>query len=136
MYSTYDIFDDLYGLRNIVDRFFSEHPVSTGRSEFPRVNMAEHDDMVEITAMVPGVSPDSLNLQLVDKSIIIEGEKKADYEDQPYVRKERMFGRFQKSVTLPYGVDHERVDASVKEGILRIRLHKSEDAKPRKIEIQ
>ncbi|TAL39787.1 MAG: Hsp20/alpha crystallin family protein [Spirochaetes bacterium] len=135
MYSTYEILEDLYGLSTLADRVFSEYPVSTGRAEFPRVNLAEHDDIVEITAMMPGVSPGSLNLQLVDKSIVIEGEKKADYEDQPYLRKERMFGSFKKSVTLPYGVDHERIEASVSEGILRIRLHKSEDAKPKKIEI-
>ncbi len=136
MYSTYDIFDELYGLRNIVDRFFTEHPVSTGRYDFPQVNMGEHDDTVEITALVPGVSQDSINLQLVDSSIIIEGEKKIDYREHPYIRKERSFGKFQKSVKLPYGVDHGRIEASLRDGILRIRLYKSEYAKPRKIEIR
>lgn len=136
MYSTYDIFDDVLGLRNMVDRFFSDNPMPRRRVDFPYVNLYEDKDEVEITALLPGVKSDTLNIELVDTSLVIEGEKPSDIKDRPYIRKEREFGRFRKSVRLPYRVDMNKIQAEMREGVLSIRLAKAEEAKPKKIEVK
>ncbi len=135
MYTAYDIFDDVLGLRNMVDRFFSDNPVPRRRVDFPYVNLYEDKDEVEITALLPGVKSDSLNIELVDTSLVIEGEKPSDIKDRPYIRKEREFGKFRKSVRLPYRVDMNKIQAEMREGVLSIRLAKAEEAKPKKIEV-
>jgi HSP20 family protein len=135
MYTTYDIFDDILNLRNVFDRFFQEMPVRRS-VEFPYINLYEKDDTVEIKAVFPGVKVEDLDIQLTDSSLVIEGERKSDYVDKPYIRREREFSKFKKSIKLPYDVDRDKISASLKDGILTIKLVKSESAKPKKIEIK
>lgn len=135
MYTRYDIFDDLLGLKGEVERFFSENPLHGRRYDLPYVNVYETGDDLQVRAMVPGVQPGDVDIQLVDNSLIIEGEKKSDYSDRPYIRKERSFGKFKKSIRLPFRVDPGKINAGIKNGILTVKLVKSEDAKPRKISI-
>jgi HSP20 family protein len=85
---------------------------------------------------MPGVKAEDLNVELKDRSLVIEGERKSDYEDKPYLRKEREFGSFKKSVRLPYDVDRDRIRASLSNGIFTITLEKSENAKSKKIDIK
>ncbi|MCU0844318.1 MAG: Hsp20/alpha crystallin family protein [Spirochaetes bacterium] len=136
MYTTYDVFDDVVQLRDLVGRFFTEAPAVRRNVEYPYVNLRENNDEVMITALLPGVKADTLNIQLVDNSLVLEGEKKSDVQDKPYIRKERVFGRFQKAVRLPYRVDGEKIEAGLKDGILTIKLAKAEEARPKKIEIR
>ncbi|HPV42127.1 MAG TPA: Hsp20/alpha crystallin family protein [Spirochaetota bacterium] len=96
----------------------------------------EGKDELEIRALLPGIKAADLNVHLVDNNLIIEGEKKNDYEDNPYIRRERQFGSFKKSFTIPYRVDANAISADLTNGILHIKLQKSEDAKPKKIEIK
>ncbi len=136
MYTTYDVFDDVVQLRDLVGRFFTEAPAVRRNVEYPYVNLRENNDEVMITALLPGAKADTLNIQLVDNSLVLEGEKKSDVQDKPYIRKERVFGRFQKAVRLPYRVDGEKIEAGLKDGILTIKLAKAEEARPKKIEIR
>lgn len=133
---TYDVFDDLFQLRNVVDRYFDEVPSRVRYREFPFVSFYEANDEITVKAIMPGVKPDSLSLNLVDTSLIIEGEKKYDYTDNPYIRKERLFGKFKKSIKLPYRVKGDAIKAELKNGILTIELTRSEDTKPKRIEIK
>jgi len=132
---TYDIFDDIFELRHMVDNFFNGIPARTGRRDFPFISIYEGGDELVIKAVAPGVKAEDLNIQLVDNSLIIQGEKKNDYSEQPYIRKERHFGRFNKSVKLPYRVDPDKIKAEMKNGILTVELSRSEETKPKKIEI-
>ena len=132
---TYNIFDDVLKLRNLVDDFFTEIPYRTRTREFPYVEMNEGKDEIVIRALVPGIKAEELKLELVDTSLMIEGEKKNDYADHPYIRKERQFGVFKKAVKLPYAVDGNAIKAELNNGILTIRLVKAEEAKPRRIQI-
>ena len=132
---TYNIFDDIFELRNLVDDYFNTVPSRARRRDFPYISIYEGDDQLVIKAVAPGVKAEDLDIQLVDNSLIIQGEKKNDYAEQPYIRKERQFGRFSKSVKLPYRVDVGTIKAERKSGILTISLSRSEDTKPKKIEI-
>lgn len=133
---TYDIFNDMLNLRDLVDTFLNENLMRRPRREFPHVDLFEGQDEIELRALVPGIKAEDLNLHLVGDSLIIEGEKKSDYTEHPYLRKERQFGVFKKSIKLPYRVDADRIEAELKNGILAIRLKKSDEAKPKKIEIK
>ncbi len=136
MYTTYDVFDEMVHLRDLVDRFFTEAPALRRNVEYPYVNLKENNDEVIITALLPGVKADSLDIQLIDNSLVLEGEKKSDVQDKPYIRKERVFGKFQKAVRLPYRVDGDKIEAGLKDGILTVKLAKAEEARPKKIEIR
>jgi len=136
MYTTYDIFDDVLNLRNLVDRFFSDTPSISRRYDYPYVNLYENGDNLEIRVLTPGVRVEDININLIDNSLVIEGDKKADYKDIPYIRRERDFGRFSKSIKLPFKVDVNNINATMKDGILIVKLVKSEEAKPKKIEIK
>lgn len=133
---TYDIFDEVLNLRDVVNSFFMENAGKLRSREFPQIEIYEGKDELEVRALVPGVKSAELDIQLVNDSLVIEGEKKGDYEDNPYIRKERQFGRFKKFVKLPYRVDMNAINANLADGILSIKLVKSEDAKPKRIEIK
>ena len=135
MFYNYDIFEDALKLRNVVDHFFRETPSTVRKAEFPYINLYEKGDTLTVKALMPGVKAEDLNIELVDRSLIIEGERKSDYSDKPYLRKERSFGTFKKSIKLPFDVDRENVRATLNNGVFTVTLEKSESAKSRKIEI-
>lgn len=132
---TYNIFNDMIKLRTVFDDFFEQKPGYEASREFPPVQIAEGNDQIIIKALVPGINSENIDIQLVDDSIVISGSKKEDYENQQYIRKERIFGEFKKSIKLPYRVKHDEIKADLANGLLTINLIKSEDAKPKKIEI-
>ena len=132
---TYNFFEDAMNLRDIFDDFFTRRTSYEPYREFPFVRIQEVGDRLTITSLMPGVEPEDMDIQLVDDSLLISGTKKADYEAKPYLRKERYFGEFKKSIKLPYRVNHQSIKADLRNGILTITLEKSEDAKPKKIEI-
>lgn len=101
----------------------------------PAVNICEEGDTVTVKALMPGVNAEDLNIELVDKELIIEGERKSDAANDNYLLKERNFGRFKRSVFLPFDVDVEKVSAVLADGVFTVTLEKSENAKVRKIEI-
>jgi HSP20 family protein len=133
---TYDIFDDILNLRETVNTFFSEKGGRWRSYEYPNLEIFEGEDELEVRVLVPGVKSEDMDIHLADNSLVIEGEKKNDYGDNPYLRREREFGKFKKSVKLPYRVNPDTISAEMKDGILHIRLQKSEEAKPKKIEIK
>jgi len=132
---TYNIFNDMIKLRTVFDDFFEQKPGYESSREFPPVQINEGNDQITIKALVPGISSENIEIQLVDENIVLSGSKKEDYENQQYIRKERVFGEFKKSIKLPYRVKHDEINADLANGVLTISLTKSEDAKPKKIEI-
>ncbi|MBN2042072.1 MAG: Hsp20/alpha crystallin family protein [Spirochaetes bacterium] len=134
MFTTYDLFNNVNNMRHVLNNFFNEN-YTRRTADYPYVNLYEKDDNIEIAVLAPGEKVENIDLQLIDNSLRIEIDKKADYKDSPYIRKERAFGKFRKSVMLPYRVDPDKIEATMKNGILKIKLVKAEDAKPKKIEI-
>ena len=132
---TYNMFNDMIKLRTLFDDFFDQKPGYEASREFPTVQIREADDKITIHALVPGVKTENIDIQLVDDSLVINGEKKDDYENFRYIRKERLFGEFKKTIRLPYRVKSDEIKADLSNGVLTINLCKSEDAKPKKIEI-
>lgn len=132
---TYNMFNDMIKLRTLFDDFFDQKPSYEASREYPPVQIKEENDVVTIQALTPGIKSENIDIQLVEDSLIISGEKKDDYENHPYIRKERLFGEFKKTIRLPYRVKGDEIKADLANGVLTIVLAKSEDAKPKKIEI-
>ncbi len=137
MYAMNDFFDDAVRLRDVVDTFFRDIPTRGNRVyDYPYINLHEEGDTLELKAVMPGVSKDDISIELTDSGLLLQGERKSDVADRPYLRRERTFGTFKKTIRLPFPVKQDAINANLKNGILSVTLEKSDDAKPRKIEIK
>jgi HSP20 family protein len=137
MRTTYNIFDDIMGLRNVIDGFFEAHPTGyERRAEPPFVNVYEKNDVVTARFLTPGVQIKDIDLQLVDNDLMITTTRVKDLNDKPYIRRERTAGTYSKRVRIPFRANPESIKAELKDGILTVTLEKSEEAKPRKVIIQ
>ena len=126
-------------LQQQMNRLFEDYnPVRTRTApSYPAMNVWANQDGVLITAEVPGVSPDDIDINVVGDTLTLSGERKAeDGENVRYHRQERSFGRFTRTLQLPYNVNVEGVEASFKNGVLSIELPRAEQDKPRKIAVK
>lgn len=125
------LFDDFFGLqRKDEDR--------EGLHWNPRVNIEEGKDRFEITAELPGLKRDDVKIEVKDHVLTLTGEKKVEKEnkDRNVYLFERAYGRFCRTFTLPDNVDADKIDAEFKDGLLRIDIPKTEEAKPKEIEVK
>ena len=112
---------------------------SLARTEWmPLVDIAEDDTEYLITAELPEVAKEDVKVTLEQGILTLTGERKFEAEEnsKKYHRVERSYGSFARSFTLPQDADMKQVSADFKEGVLRIRVSKSEAAKPRQIEVK
>ena len=102
----------------------------------PPVDIEETDDAYVVEAELPGVKREDVNIELVGNELAITGEAKQRARKGALRRQTRRTGRFEYRVGLPEHVDPEKVEANLKEGVLSVRLPKSERAQRRKIEVK
>jgi HSP20 family protein len=137
-------FDRLTNLRDDINRLFDVPSGEFGReTEFftgwsPVLDVYEDKDNLIVKAELPGMKKDQMELSLHDNTLTISGERKAERTETngDASRSERFFGRFQRTVTLPKPVDASKINARYKDGILTVTLPKTEDSKPRQIEVK
>jgi len=97
--------------------------------------MWEDEDRICIEAELPGVADEDLDITVHNGMLFIRGERKPE-EGRRYLYNGRTYGRFERVVTLPEAVETDDVQATMKDGVLRIELPKSPEAKPRKITLK
>ncbi|HYN39246.1 MAG TPA: Hsp20/alpha crystallin family protein, partial [Rhodospirillales bacterium] len=104
---------------------------------FPPVNVWRGADGVIITAEIPGVKLDAVDLMVHQNTLTLKGSRspEASGEGVSWHRRERSYGPFSRMIELPYPVDADKVKASAQNGILSIELPRPESDKPRKIHI-
>jgi HSP20 family protein len=109
--------------------------VSQPANFVPQFNVIERNDAYFITADMPGVSGDDLDVTVQDNHLVISGSRGAEErkEGDNYYVYERRFGNFSRAFALPDNADAEAIDADLKEGVLQVRVGKRESAKPRKV---
>jgi HSP20 family protein len=102
---------------------------------FPVDVKAENDSFL-ITALLPGVKPEDLNVQVVNETVSIQGniENEQDKEHD-YLLQERPSGRFYRTLTLPDTLDSAKADANLTNGVLTLRIPKAEEARPKTIKV-
>lgn len=105
--------------------------------EPPVVDFYEEKDDLVVKAELPGMEKQDIEVNVIDHSLTIKGEKKKeeDVEEENYYRSERSFGSFRRSLELPSDVQAEKTKASFKNGILEVRLPKTEVAKAKEIKV-
>lgn len=106
----------------------------------PRMDVAESETAFEVTADLPGVEQKDVEVSLSDGVLRIAGERKSEKEEKKknYHQIERNFGRFERAMSLPDGIDEAKIAANFKDGVLRLTLPKSQKAREttKKIEIK
>ena len=136
-------FGRLSSLRDELDRLF-ESPFAglTNASQLlsgwtPALDVYEDKENFIVKAELPGMKNEDIDVSLHDGSLSISGERKSEtkHKDAEVYRAERFFGRFQRTVTLPAPVAADKVKAQYKDGILTVTLPKSEEAKPKQIDV-
>ena len=98
------------------------------------VNVREEDEAYVLSALVPGLKAEDLNIQVLDDVIRIEGEYKAD--ENRYLLQELPHGSFTRTLRLPSVIDAESVEAQITDGVLTLTLPKAESARPKRINVQ
>jgi len=111
--------------------------ISSGGLSFPRVNISYNGNQVKISAELPGLNKENININVIGDQLSLEIEKKMpDYGSEVQIhRREINYGKFMRSFDLPYEVNPDEVKAKLKNGILEIDLPRAEQSKPKKISV-
>ena len=97
------------------------------------VNVSEQDDAYVLSALVPGLKAEDLNIQVLENVVSIEGEYQA--VDTEYLLNELPSGTFRRTLRMPTEIMAEKVEAKIADGILTLNLPKAESARPKRISI-
>ena len=122
---------------DIMDEFFND-AVNTRQDNFvPGIDIAETDNQFEISAELPGMKKEDINISLDNSRLTISGERsfKEEEEGKTFHRVETSYGSFNRSFQLPDNVDEESINASYEDGLLNITIAKREDKVKKQIEI-
>jgi HSP20 family protein len=139
----WDPFREMMQLRRSVDRMLDEATMNGSGWDEPMrwalpVDVIENEDAYVIKASLPGVKPEDINITYDNRVLTLSAEYQADEEkkDERYLLRERRYGSFSRSLTLSNLVDSSKIEANYEDGVLTLRLPKSEEVKPRRIPIQ
>ncbi len=134
-------FDDM---RRMMDSFLQRGrvgraPATSWHGVYPPVNLYENTDAYHLVAELPGVEPSDIEVSIEGSTITLRGERKIDYAGEadanPH-RVERRSGEFRRAFELPAAIDADAVEATVKHGVLTLRLPKRPEHQPRQIAVQ
>ncbi len=122
-----------FGLRREIDRLFDDmfrmpSLAGVGTMTWPSVEVSDSDREVRISAEIPGLSEKDVELTVHDGVLSIRGEKKSETEDKNRGYSERWYGRFERRLALPSGVQEDKAEASFRDGVLTVTLPKSVEA--------
>ncbi|MCX7858159.1 MAG: Hsp20/alpha crystallin family protein [Deltaproteobacteria bacterium] len=137
-------FKELERIRKEMDElwesFFERRPVRTGElSEWlPSIDFSETKNSYVVKAELPGIDPKNIDISLTENMLTIKGEKKQEKEEEGenYHFVERSYGSFTRSIKLPGQVQSDKISASYKNGVLKVVLPKTEEAKKKEIKIK
>jgi len=103
----------------------------------PEMDLVETDDHYLLKADLPGMKQEDVAIEFNDGALTISGERKAEYErkEKGFFRLERSFGKFSRTLTLPEGINPDKINAAFHDGVLEVTIPKPEERKPRRIEV-
>jgi HSP20 family protein len=119
------LFDDMFNGFGLTSRGPS---LMEGRFSWPRVELAESDRELKVTAELPGMDEKDVQVELARGVLVIRGEKKVESDGDGKLFSERYYGSFERQIPLD-GIDQDKADASFRNGVLTVTLPKSEEAR-------
>ena len=141
--SNWDPFRELWNMRRVMNRFVDE-AFDRGVSGWApeewglALDVSETADQFIVKASIPGINPDDLEITYNNDVLTIKGEiqSEEESEDNRYHLRERRYGRFARSLSLPTTVEADKINANYEAGVLTLTLPKAEEVKPKRIAIQ
>lgn len=136
---------DFVSLRDAMDRLFEDSFVTPQRGWLAPLRAAdlamdlyETNEEVVVKATLPGVKPEEVDITITGNTLTIRGESKQENEikEENYIRRERRSGSFSRSVTLPGGLKSDKAEATFEDGVLTLKVPKSEEIKPKSIKVK
>lgn len=139
--SSHPVWNQLVQFQDEMNRLFNRwngHSPLNGSVGFPALNVWEGGEEVFVEAELPGLQLNDLEIYVSGgNQLTVKGERKPCGPDKgTWHRQERVFGTFTRSLTLPFPVDADKVEARLENGVLQVKLTKHESAKPRKIAVK
>lgn len=139
-FSNLSPWEEMERLQREINRLFELPSMrSFAAAGFPLMNLWSNDEGAVITAEVPGIDIKDLEISVLGQTLTLRGERKLDEIDNDkvsYHRQERSFGKFVRTIELPFAVDADKVEARLDKGVLVIRLPRAEADRPRKIAVK
>jgi HSP20 family protein len=136
---------EMLSLREAMDKLFEESFVgpqwrslwSAEGASTLAMDVYETDETLVVTAPVPGLKPEEVEITIVGNTLTVQGETKAEQREEKgnYIRQEVRYGSFQRSMALPVDVQADKADAVFENGMLKLTLPKTEQVKPKSIKI-
>ena len=134
-------FGSLWRMRDEMDRLFEDFFEDTPSARpygaaYPALNTWEDGDSAYVEAELPGLGMDDVEVLVSGNEVTINGERKIEAAlGAGWHRRERAQGRFSRSLTLPWEVDADKVEAKLQDGVLTVRLPRCESCKPKKVKV-
>ena len=136
-------FRDLVSLQQAMDRLLEDSYVRPGRL-LPAgtgalvVDMYETDDAIVVKSAIPGIKPEDIDISITVDTLTIKGETKSqeEVEEENYIRRERRYGSFCRSLAIPLPVLADKAEAEFEDGVLTLTLPKAEEIKPKAIKVK
>ena len=130
-------FAELAELRSRFDRFFDDWLDGHERAWTPAIDVVREDDHLVLRADLPGIKPEEVSIEVEDDILKVSGEHRESKEekDKHYVRRERRYGSFSRSMALPVGVDAKKIKAKTHDGVVEVTIPLPKEAKKEPVRI-
>ena len=144
MFTRYDPFREFVTLQDRMNRLFRDPRGPEGQDESltttafaPPVDVYEDEHNVTLKIEVPGIDEKDIDVRIENNTLTVHGERKFEKEEKEenFRRVERQYGSFTRTFTLPSTVNHDNVQANYDKGVLKIKLEKKAEAKPKQIKV-
>lgn len=142
MLTRYDPFREILAMRNTMERLLDSAVTGTATMQPTTLGLAldiaESENEYVVKASMPGINLDDLEITYANNTLTIKGEvrEEQELEEARYHLRERSYGSFARSITLPAGVESDKIEANYEAGVLTLRLPKAEEIKPKRIAIK
>lgn len=131
-------FGDLAELRTRLDRAFEDMMSGSEREWAPAIDLIEADDRLTLRANLPGIKPEDIKIEVEDDVLTVSGqhEERTEERKERYVRRERRYGGFSRSIGLPRGVSTDDVEATCSDGVLEVTVPLPREAEKKAVTIK
>jgi HSP20 family protein len=133
----WDPFGELSDLRSRFDRLFGEFTDGHERAWMPAIDVMRDNENLVLRADMPGITPDEVAIEVEGDILTVSGghQEETEQKEERYVRRERRYGSFVRSMTLPRGVDPKSIKAHTKDGVVEVTIPLPKEAKKEKVTI-